>query len=119
MPTAEEIRAEIDEVLNILFDAIEKGKAGFDLTFAFWLIPQVMTLLTVGQNFMAATALEKATYGGEAFDAMVGTDATAKVKVNFEGFSNEDFEEVTDMLKTKMIKILAARLAADQPPLPA
>lgn len=79
-PTQEEIRKEVDEVVAAISKVVTKFKeSGINYGTLIAAMPGFMELLDTGKYFSALTKQEKATFFGEVFDALTGTDEYAVV----------------------------------------
>lgn len=79
-PSDAEIRKEVDEVVAAISGVITKFKEqGVNYGTLIAAMPGFMELLDTGQYFGQLTKDEKATFFGEVFDALTGTDEYAVV----------------------------------------
>jgi hypothetical protein len=108
MAAADPIRQEIDTIVEEVMKIVKAWNGKPDLTFIFQMAGSLPLILSTGVYFQAAPAKDKATYIGEAFDALTGTDEHSLLK-NIPYLTPQTTEDLADSLKLAIIEAIENR----------
>ena len=109
---SDELRQEVDSVVLAIKGIVAKVKDGVNIMVIMGLMPDIMAVLATGAEFGKLDAAGKAAFGGEVFDALIGSETDTAVVKSLFGIEADDLESLSDSIKIIVVKKLEAKFAA-------